>query len=92
MTLQPPLPLYMTRCDPAQNMARFYAMSLAPTLFGEVSLMRNWGRIGSKGQVMMETFQSEDEAIKASERLAAIKMRKGYLPPCPTDHLSSATT
>ncbi|MCP4781752.1 MAG: WGR domain-containing protein [Hyphomicrobium sp.] len=30
-------------------MARFYAMSVQPNLFGQWSLLREWGRIGSAG-------------------------------------------
>ena len=35
--------------DPDWNMARFYAMSLQPTLFGAWALLLEWGRIGSTG-------------------------------------------
>lgn len=30
-----------------RNMARFYELSVEPTLFGEVALVRRWGRIGT---------------------------------------------
>ena len=32
-------------------MARFYAMCLQPTLFGDWALLREWGRIGSTGRM-----------------------------------------
>ncbi|MEL6515641.1 MAG: WGR domain-containing protein [Pseudomonadota bacterium] len=34
----------LSRVDPEQNMARFYGIAMRPTLFGEVSVVRCWGR------------------------------------------------
>ncbi|MGO7014944.1 WGR domain-containing protein, partial [Rhizobium johnstonii] len=41
-----PYHLYIERIDPSKNMARFYALSIEPNLFGGTSLVRSWGRIG----------------------------------------------
>ena len=68
----------MTRTEPALNMARFYRLWLEPTLFGEVTVTRNWGRIGTWGQVKGETFAEPVEASVALERLAHKKIRRGY--------------
>jgi hypothetical protein len=38
------------RIDARKNMARYYAMSIEPNLFGEACLIRRWGRIGASGQ------------------------------------------
>ena len=43
--------IVLRRCDPAKRMARFYALSLQRSLFGETMLIRRWGRIGVHGQV-----------------------------------------
>ncbi|UEM18339.1 WGR domain-containing protein (plasmid) [Bradyrhizobium barranii subsp. barranii] len=40
-------PLHLRRIDTTRNMRRFYLLSIQPTLFGGVSLIRNWGRIGT---------------------------------------------
>jgi len=45
-----PYTLYIERIDAARNMARFYAVSIDPTLFGEVCLTRRWGRIGTRAR------------------------------------------
>jgi predicted DNA-binding WGR domain protein len=45
-----PYQLYVERKDPTKNMARYYAMSIEPTLFGQACLVRRWGRIGVRGQ------------------------------------------
>ena len=36
----------LRRIEPEKNMARFYEISLQPTLFGDVAVVRHWGRIG----------------------------------------------
>lgn len=46
-----------------RNMARFYALSIEPTLFGDVCLTRRWGRIGTRGQMKAMSFPHEDEAL-----------------------------
>jgi len=73
-----PLPVHLRRIDPAQNMRRFYGLSVQPTLFGGASLVRSWGRIGTQGQSMMETFDDEAEARRAMTRLERSKKRRGY--------------
>lgn len=70
--------VYLTRVEPAKNMARYYAMSLQPNLFGEWSLVREWGRIGRGGQVRMQSCASEAEAKKSLLTLVTAKMRRGY--------------
>ena len=59
-------------------MRRFYALAIQPTLFGGASVVRNWGRIGTNGQSMMETFDSGDSAVSAATRLERSKRRRGY--------------
>src|SRR5208337_1792664 len=39
--------LVLERVDRAKNMARFYVLSIEPTLFEDLALVRRWGRIGS---------------------------------------------
>ncbi|MGY8635322.1 WGR domain-containing protein [Bradyrhizobium sp. 14AA] len=73
-----PEPLHLRRINAACNMRRFYALSTQPILFGEMSLIRNWGRIGTNGQTMMQTFDGSAEAIEAFRRLERPKRRRGY--------------
>jgi predicted DNA-binding WGR domain protein len=40
--------------------------------------VREWGRIGFRGQLMVETHADEGKAITALMRLAAVKKRRGY--------------
>ena len=73
--------LHLRRIDPARNMARFYVLSIQPTLFGGVSVIRNWGRIGTSGQAMMQTFDVNADADKAFTQLARSKGKRGYIAP-----------
>lgn len=71
-------PIHLTHVDPDQNMARFYEMRVQPTLFGEATLFRNWGRIGTRGQSMMVTYSEVEEAAMAVGKLERQKRRRGY--------------
>lgn len=70
--------LYIERTDAAKNMARFYALSIEPTLFGKPCLTRRWGRIGSTGQMMVHHFDREDEAVSMFLGLLRAKKARGY--------------
>nr|WP_172690558.1 WGR domain-containing protein [Agrobacterium deltaense]ASK48386.1 WGR domain-containing protein [Agrobacterium deltaense] len=71
-------PVHLHRIDAAQNMRRYYRIAIQPTLFGGASVVRNWGRIGSGGQTMMETFDHPDDADTALFLIERTKRRRGY--------------
>lgn len=56
----------LTRIDPPNNVHRFYRMEIVRVLFGDWSLVREWGRIGQPGQVRVDWFPSEGAAKDAS--------------------------
>ena len=68
----------LRRIDPAQNMARFYALEVERDLFGRIVLARRWGRIGTGGKVRLEGYTGEGEAMAALLALEAAKRRRGY--------------
>jgi predicted DNA-binding WGR domain protein len=78
MSKPQPGPLHLRRIDAACNMRRFYALSTQPTLFGEMSLIRNWGWIGTNGETMVQTFDGSAEAHEAFGRLERAKRKRGY--------------
>lgn len=75
-----PYQLYVERTDPDRNMARYYAMSIEPTLFGSASLTRRWGRIGTSGRHMVHHFEREEEAVRLFLSLLRQKRSRGYGP------------
>jgi len=54
--------LVLHRIDLEQGIWRFYSLMIDRDLFGTVRLMRIWGRIGTKGQEMVEVFSDKLEA------------------------------
>jgi predicted DNA-binding WGR domain protein len=70
--------LVLHRIDPEQRIRRFYSLMIERDLFGTVRLVRNWGRIGTSGQEMVEVFPDEIEAGQALEAVARAKRRRGY--------------
>jgi predicted DNA-binding WGR domain protein len=68
------------RSDPAKNLHRYYRLYVQPTLFGEWSFVREWGRIGSAGQLRTVPFPTPAEAMAALERQRRAKERQGYSP------------
>ena len=75
-----PYRLYIERHDPSQNMARFYAMAIEPTLFGHVCLTRRWGRIGARGQAVQHSFTYEHDAVALFLAVLRQKRKRGYRP------------
>jgi len=69
---------YLCKLDAARNMARFYHIDLAPNLFGEVCVLRTWGRIGTSGRTMIETCTSREAAQASAALRVQTKLRRGY--------------
>jgi len=73
-----PRELQLQRIDPDRNMRRYYRMSVERDLFGGASLIREWGRLGARGQRRIEPHVDEGEAVSALLKLAHSKRRRGY--------------
>jgi predicted DNA-binding WGR domain protein len=58
-------------------MARFYCVDAAPTLFGEVSVLRTWGQIGTHGRMSVETCATPGEAETVAARTLRQKATYG---------------
>ena len=69
---------YLEKIDPSRRMMRFYAIWIAPTLFGEWAMVREWGRIGPAGAVRENWLESESAASAAGTKLRRQKERRGY--------------
>lgn len=69
---------HLHRIETEANMARFYCVDVATTLFGEVSVLRTWGRIGTRGRTSIETWLYAAEAEKAAVRTLRQKVLRGY--------------
>ncbi len=47
-------------------MARYYVLSIEPSLFGDAALIREWGRIGRTGQRRVELYENQPVRSKPS--------------------------
>jgi predicted DNA-binding WGR domain protein len=79
----PALHIVLERVDPARNIARYYVLSIEPTLFAKHTLIRRWGRIGCLGRESLQFFGIEDasRAQVTLETWLARKRKRGYQPP-----------
>jgi predicted DNA-binding WGR domain protein len=64
--------------EPEQGIRRFYSLMIERDLFGTIRLVRNWGRVGTKGQELVEIHPDEIAAGQALEAVARLKRRRGY--------------
>lgn len=69
----------LDRIDPACNMRRFYTLSIAPSLFGDTTLVREWGRIGKPGRRRVEIYEDGARAVKAMEAVLKRRQKRGYV-------------
>jgi predicted DNA-binding WGR domain protein len=76
------LQLVLERLDPARNIARYYVLSIEPTLFAKHTLIRRWGRIGCLGRERLQFSRNEDarRAQVTLETWLTRKRKRGYAP------------
>lgn len=72
------IPVELRRIDPVRNMRRFYRLGIEPDLFGSALLMKEWGRIGTRGRVVAERYDNAALAAVAMRRQADCKRKRGY--------------
>jgi predicted DNA-binding WGR domain protein len=71
-------PVTLLAQDPASGRRRYYKLFIAPSLFGEWLLVREWGRIGSPGRVMNSHFDNAGAALLAMQDLVRTRLKRGY--------------
>jgi predicted DNA-binding WGR domain protein len=64
--------------DPSRNRYRFYTLTWQPGLWNEVSLVRNWGRIGRRGRSCSHLYDDQGAGQKEAARLIARRLQRGY--------------
>ncbi len=70
--------IYLVHHDLDKNMHRFYQLFVTPGLFGDWSLVKEWGRVGSPGTVRKDWFDTEEQAVIARQKIVDSKQKKGY--------------
>jgi predicted DNA-binding WGR domain protein len=69
---------HLHRRDPGRNMARFYRLSATRGLFGDICVVREWGRIGRPGRMRIDLYRTAQDAQAARLALEHAKRRRGY--------------
>ncbi len=69
---------YSTGSTPKTNVHRFYALLIERDLFGQIVLVRRWGRIGTRRRERMDPHVNETAVAEALAKLATAKRRRGY--------------
>lgn len=70
--------LVLERRDDERNMARFYVLAIEPTLFGDIALVREWGRFGARGRRRLDLHADHAAAAEALDVWLTRKSRRGY--------------
>lgn len=73
-----PVSVHFRRIRPERNEWRFYSLSIQPELFGGAVLVRQWGRIGTKGTQRLDLHPDEGAAVNALADQILIRRRRGY--------------
>ncbi|MBU9697738.1 WGR domain-containing protein [Rhodobacteraceae bacterium HSP-20] len=56
----------------------FYRVEVSYNLFGEYSVLREWGRTGKRGKALLVWFSNLRDACLAAERWRRRAGRRGY--------------
>jgi len=72
------LPLHNSFDIHTKSTARYYVLSVEPTLFAESSLLRRWGRIGCAGRTRIDLHASPPLAQMALNTWLERERRRGY--------------
>jgi predicted DNA-binding WGR domain protein len=72
MRMWPPLLIVLERVDPARNIARYYVLSIEPTLFAKHTLIRRWGPIGCLGRERLQFFGGRISQIRRLRGMAVL--------------------
>ncbi|MCT2540913.1 WGR domain-containing protein [Sedimentimonas flavescens] len=56
----------------------FYRVEIADNLFGEYSVLREWGRQGRRAGMRVNWFSNLREAARAADRWRGRAIRRGY--------------
>lgn len=62
----------------AHRRARYYRVEIAMNLFNEVSVLREWGIQGGKGQTRITIYDNLRDASLAADLLRNRAIKRGY--------------
>lgn len=70
---------YLEKHDAEKNQHRFYVLSVQPNLFGGWSVVRRWGRVGSRGgRLKIDLYDDLDSAKQVFQNKEREKLGRDY--------------
>ncbi len=69
----------MYRTEPKSGGTRYYRVEIAYTLFGDFSVIREWGTKGRRGRHLIRLFSNLREASSAADKWRDGALRRGYV-------------
>jgi predicted DNA-binding WGR domain protein len=70
--------LRLVSIDPSRNRSRVSVLTWQPTLWGEIALVRTWGRLDHPGRTQMTIYPDRDQAHADLRRLLRRRLQHGY--------------
>ncbi|MEQ1696196.1 MAG: WGR domain-containing protein [Hyphomicrobiaceae bacterium] len=70
--------MFLTRPGKDGRPKRFYTLQLAPGLFGEWAIAKEWGELGREGKYEVEWFSSEADARQMIDHSVNGCRRRGF--------------
>lgn len=67
------------KVDPSRNIHRYYKVEVTKDLFGGWVLLREWGRIGSPGQLRRLHCDDWNTTARQFEAIVARRAARGYV-------------
>jgi len=74
----------------ARMRSHFYRVEIVGNLFGEFSVIREWGRVGGQARERVDLFEGLLEASHAADRVRRARLRRGYTRAGPRDGAGEA--
>jgi predicted DNA-binding WGR domain protein len=71
--------IVLTRIRPEKNERRFYTVDISQDMFGQISVSRNWGRIGTSGRLRYDPYPDIHAAQRALDVITKSKRKRGYV-------------
>ncbi|MCL5962723.1 MAG: WGR domain-containing protein [Chloroflexi bacterium] len=70
--------VHLVNIDPAKNRFRFYILLWQPDLWGHLSLVRRWGRIGTQGRTADIPYSDRLSAQGSVRKVIRRRLQHGY--------------
>ena len=72
---------YLEKHNIEKNLHRFWAISVQPNLFGGWSVIRRWGRVGSRGgRQKIDLYDDLESAKQVFQKKEREKLQRDYRP------------